>query len=185
MHSLGRSGFLLAPVYHIIRTSKYRAIAIASGLAYAIIYMVTVGIISYVPGLSSTSGIPGFRTSYIGISAIPADNIYFFIFYGALTFLVASSILVGINTALMFYSRKVAKACGIRKRPESKGFFGLIPAFFTSFACCGGGLLALAIGPTAFSSLSIYSNYLAPLTVAVLAAGTYFMSKKLSKMERC
>jgi hypothetical protein len=148
--------------------------------------MIAVGIISYVPGLTSASGIPVFRAYYIGISAIPADNIYFFIFYGALAFLVASSILVGINTALMFYSRKVAKACGIRKRPESKGLFGLIiPAFFTSFACCGGGLLALAIGPTAFSSLSIYSKFMAPLTVAVLAAGTYFMSKKISKMERC
>jgi hypothetical protein len=186
MQSLQTSGFSLLPVYHIIRTSKYRAIAIASGLAYTVIYMVTVGIISYVPGLSSASGIPVFRASYLGISAIPADNIYFFIFYGALAFLVASSFLVGINTALMFYSRKVAKACEIRKsRPESKGFFGLIPAFFTSFACCGGGLLALAIGPTAFSSLSIYSKFMAPLTVAVLAAGTYFMSRKIIKMERC
>lgn len=185
MQSFRTSAFLLAPVYHIIRTSKYRAIAIASGLAYAVIYMVTVGIISYVPGLSSASGIPVFRAYYIGLSAIPADNIYFFIFYGALAFLVTSSILVGINTALMFYSRNVLKVCGIRKRPESKGFFGLIPAFFTSFACCGGGFLALAIGPTAFSSLSIYSKYMAPLTVAVLAAGTYFMSKKISKMESC
>jgi hypothetical protein len=185
MQSLRTSGSLLAHIWHIVRTSKYRAIAIASGLIYAVIYMVTVGIISYVPGLSSASGIPIFRSSYIGISAIPADNVYFFIFYGALAFLVASSFLVGINTALMFYSRKVAKACGIKKKPESKGLFGLIPAFFTSFACCGGGLLALAIGPIAFSSLSIYSKYMAPLTVAVLAAGTHFMSKKISKMERC
>jgi hypothetical protein len=184
MQGVRTSGSLFAPIFHIIRTSKYRAIAIASGLAYAIIYMVTVGIISYVPGLSSAPGIPGFRASYIGIYAIPVDNVYFFIFYGALVFLIASSFLVGINTALMFYSRKVAKACGTRKRPESRGFFGLIPAFFTSFACCGGGLLALAIGPTAFSSLSIYSKYLAPLTVAVLAAGTYFLSRKISKMER-
>ncbi len=185
MQSVRTSGSLLSPILHIIRTSKYRAIAIASGFGYAIIYMITVGIISYVPGLSATSGITVFRASYIGISAIPADNVYFFIFYGALAFLVVSSILVGINTALMFYSRRVAKKCGIRKWSESKGFFGLIPAFFTSFACCGGGLLALAIGPTAFSSLSIYSKYMAPLTMAVLAAGTYFMSKKVSKMERC
>jgi hypothetical protein len=168
----------------MLKTRRYAAILVASGIADAFIYMVVVGIISYVPGLTSSSGIPVFRASYIGISAIPADNVYF-IFYGALAFLVASSILVGINTALMFYSRRVAKVCGIRKRPESKGLFGLIPAFFTSFACCGGGLLALAIGPTAFSSLSIYSKYMAPLTVAALAAGTYFMSKKISKMERC
>jgi hypothetical protein len=173
------------PIVGMLKTRRYSTILVASGIAYAFIYIVVVGIISYVPDLTSSSGIPVFRASYIGMSAIPADNIYFFIFYGALAFLVASSILVGINTALMFYSRRVAKACGIRKRPESKGLFGLIPAFFTSFACCGGGLLALAIGPTAFSSLSIYSKFMAPLTVAVLAAGTYFMSKKISKMERC
>ncbi|AIC15502.1 hypothetical protein NVIE_1289 [Nitrososphaera viennensis EN76] len=184
MQSPHTAGSLLTPIFHVIRTSKYRTIAIASGLAYAIIYMVTVGIVSYVPNLSSATGIPVFRATYLGISAIPTDNVFFFIFYGALAFLAASSILVGINTALMFYSRRLAKACGTRKRPESKGLFGLVPAFFTSFSCCGGGLLALAIGPTAFSSLSIYSKYMAPLTVAVLAAGTYLMSRKISKMER-
>ena len=173
------------PILGMLKNGRYAAILVASGMAYAFIYMVAVGIISYVPGLSSASGIPVFRASYIGISAIPADNIYFFIFYGALAFLVASSFLVGINTALMLYSRRLAEACGIRKRAESKGLFGLVPAFFTSFSCCGGGLLAIAIGPTAFPSLSIYSKFMAPLTVAVLVAGTYFMSKKISKMERC
>lgn len=185
MRSLQTPDPMFRPIKHVLRTPKYRTIALASGLAYAIIYIITVGIISYVPGLSSASGIPVFRTSYLGISAIPTDNIFFFIFYGALAFLVASSFLVGINTALMFYSRRVAKVCGIQKKPESKGLFGIVPAFFTSFSCCGGGLLALAIGPAAFSSLSIYSKFMAPLTVVVLAAGTYFVSKKIAKMERC
>jgi hypothetical protein len=185
MQSIHSNSSHFAPILGMLRNRRYAAILAASGIAYAFVYMIVVGIISYVPGLTSASGIPLFRLSSIGISAILADNTYFFIFYGALAFLVASSFLVGINTALLFHSRKVAKACGIRKRPESKGFFGLIPAFFTSFACCGGGLLALAIGPTAFSYLSIYSKYMAPLTVAVLAAGTYFTSRKISKMERC
>jgi hypothetical protein len=60
--------------------------------------------------------------------------------------------------------------------------FGILPAFFTSFSCCGGGFLALAIGPTAFSSLSLYSNYIAPFTIAVLAIGAILMSMKISKL---
>lgn len=79
----------------------------------------------------------------------------------------------------MVYSTKVATGCR-EKKVEPKGLLGIFPAFFTSFSCCGGGLLALAIGPVAFSSLSLYSQYMAPLTVVTLAAGTYFISKKIS-----
>lgn len=184
MQSIHSANSRFWPISHVLKTEKYLRILLASGLAYAFAYMVIVGIISYIPGLSSATGLPVFRATYLGISIIPADNIFFFIFYGALAFLVASSFLVGLNIALLFYSRKIGSACGI-KHTGSKGFLGLLPAFFTSFSCCGGGLLALAIGPTAFSSLSLYSQYMAPLTVAVLAAGTYLMSSKISIMERC
>ncbi|MGH9876313.1 MAG: hypothetical protein ACRD5H_01630 [Nitrososphaerales archaeon] len=170
-------------ILDLLKNRRYAAILAVSGIAYAFVYMVVVGIISYVPGLSSASGIPVFRLTSVGVSAIPADNIFFFIFYGALAFLVASSFLVGTNMALIFYSRKIARACRVKEPSKPEGLFGLLPAFFTSFSCCGGGLLALAIGPTAFSSLSLYSEYMAPLTVAVLAAGTYFMSRKISKTE--
>ena len=174
-----------SPIFHVLRTRKYLGILLAFGLIYAFVYMVVVGIISYVPGLTSASGnYPMIRPTSIGISIIPANDIFFFIFYGALAFVVASSFLVGLNVALMFYSRKAGMACEIRKPAESKGFLGLLPAFFTSFACCGGGLLALVIGPTAFSSLSLYGQYMAPITLAVLAAGTYFTSSKISKRER-
>lgn len=185
MQSTHSSRSRLSPIMSVIRSMKHVAILVGSGLAYAIIYMLVVGIISIVPGMHSASGsYPVIRATAIGLSIVSAESIFMFIFYGALAFLVASSFLVGLTFSLMFYSRKVARACRIRKT-ESKGLFGLLPAFFTSFSCCGGGLLALAIGPAAFSSLSLYSQYMAPLTVAVLAAGTYFMSDRISKMERC
>jgi hypothetical protein len=41
-------------------------------------------IILYVPGLSSASGMPVFRITSLGISAIRGDNVFFFILYGAL-----------------------------------------------------------------------------------------------------
>lgn len=81
----------------------------------------------------------------------------------------------------MFYSRRLSKSCRIRRLENAKGIFGILPAFFTSFACCGGGLMALVIAPTSFSILAIYSNYMAPATVAALAGGTYFMSMGISK----
>ncbi len=193
MHTQGISCMLAAritksarfvPIVQVLQKRKYRAIVIACGLIYAISYMLIVGIISYVPGLSSATGVPVFRLTSLGISSVPMDNVFFFIFYGAIVFLVPSSFLVGLNVALMLSFRKVAMGCRVKKI-EPRGLLGIFPTFFTSFSCCGGGFLALAIGPTAFSSLSIYSKYMAPLTVAVLAAGTYFMSKKISKIERC
>ena len=182
MQSVNSNSFPYRLILDLLKNRRYAAILAVSGIAYAFVYMVIVGIMSYVPGLSSASGIPVFRITSLGISAIPADNIFFFIFYGALAFLVVSSFLVGLNISLMLYSRNVVRACSIKKT-EPKCLFGIVPAFFTSFSCCGGGFLAIAIGPTAFSSLSLYSQYMAPLTVAALGAGTYLMSSKISKMR--
>jgi hypothetical protein len=146
--------------------------------------MVLVGIISYVPGLTSASGVyPMIRFTTFGISLIPSNDISFFILYEALAFLAASSFLVGLNVALLFYSRR--RACGIAGHKQAGGLLGLLPAFFTNFACCGGGLIALVVGPTAFFYLSTYGPYIAPLTVTALAAGTYFTVKKIYRMERC
>jgi hypothetical protein len=83
--------------------------------------------------------------------------------------------------ALIFYLRNLDKFCGTRSLEDAKGLFGIFPAFFTSFACCGGGLMALVIGPTAFSMLAIYGNFMAPVIIAALAAATYFMLLKISK----
>jgi hypothetical protein len=175
------NSFPYRPILDLLKDRKYAAILVVSGIAYAFVYMMVVGIISYVPDLlSSASGMPVFRITSLGISAIPVDNVFFFIFYGAFVFLAASSFLVGLNISLMIYFRRVARACSA-KRTEPKGLLGVVPAFFTSFSCCGGGLLVLAIGPVAFSSLSLYSQYMAPLTVAALAAGTYFISNKLNR----
>jgi hypothetical protein len=188
MQSIYSERMVFTPIFHVIKSKRYLGVLLASGLLYAAVYMVVVGIISYVPGLTSATGsYPMIRSTAAGISIIPANDFFFFIIYGALAFLVASSFLVGLNVALMFYSRKAGQVCGIKnsnKRTESKAFLGLLPAFFTSFACCGGGLLALVIGTTAFSSLSLYGEYMAPITLAVLAAGTFFMSSKISKMEK-
>lgn len=179
---------LFKPISRVLRTRRYLGISSAFGLTYAFGYMILVGIISYVPSLTSASGdYPMIRFTYFGISVIPFNDISFFIVYEALAFLVISSSLVGLNIALMFYSRDTGTLCGIgrNKAGESRGLLGLVPSFFASFSCCGGGLIAIAIGSTAFSYLSIYGRYMALLTVLALAVGTYLMAKRTHRMERC
>lgn len=172
----------LLPIKHVLITRRYQLIVFISAAIYALSYTFILGIISYYPGLSSITNIyPIIRATSYGISVIPFPNIFIFVFYQTITFIITSSFLVGLSIALIFYSRKLNKFCRIRSLEGTKGLFGILPAFFTSFACCGGGLMTLAIGPTAFSMLAIYSNFMAPMTIAALTGGIYFMSMKISK----
>ncbi|MGH9984081.1 MAG: hypothetical protein ACRD8W_09005, partial [Nitrososphaeraceae archaeon] len=151
----------LHPIKHVLKTRKYQLIILTSAVIYALSYMLILGIISYYPGLSSiTSTYPVMRVTSYGISIVPVPDIYIFVFYQTIAFIMVSSFFVGLNVALISYSRKLGKICGLRSI-NTKSIFGVIPAFFTSFACCGGGLLALVIGSSAFSSLALYSKYMA------------------------
>jgi hypothetical protein len=174
--------YKLLPFKYVLRTRRYQLIIFISAAIYALSYTFILGIISYYPGLSSITNIyPIIRVTSYGISVIPLPNIFIFVFYQTIAFIITSSFLVGLSIALIFYSRKLNKICRTRSLEGAKGLFGILPAFFTSFACCGGGLMALAIGPTAFSMLAIYSNFMTPVTIAALAGGIYFMSVKISK----
>lgn len=60
---------------------------------------------------------------------------------------------------------------------RSKGFLGMFPALFTSFSCCGGGLLALIIGPTTFPSLALQQSHQAPLSPAACCRNLSYVSR--------
>jgi hypothetical protein len=177
------------PILSVLTTRKYQLIMLSSAIIYAVVYIFAVGIISYYPGFAPLKIItPIVSANSLGIMIIPGNYIFIFMFYYTIAFLIVFSFLVGLNIALMFYSRKITKSCKCgtitNMRIASRGMFGILPSFFTSFACCGGGFLAFAIGPTAFSSLALYSSYLAPLTIAVLAAGSVLMSRKISRLKK-
>jgi hypothetical protein len=162
---------------------------LGSAIIYALVYIFAVGIISYYPGFAPLKiTTPIVSANSLGIMIIPGNYIFIFMFYYTIAFLMVSSFLVGFNIALMFYSKNITKSCKCgtitNMSIASRGMFGILPSFFTSFACCGGGLLALVIGPTAFSSLSLYSSYMAPITIAVLAAGSILMSRKISRLKK-
>lgn len=166
----------------MIKIKKYRLMILGFSILYALAYMIAVGVISYLPNFASSVTIPIIKFYSIGISIIPFANIFIFIFYSAIIFLSISSFLVGLNITMTIYARKANKNCKIKK-VYSKGILGILPAFFTSFSCCSSGLLALAIGQAAFSSLSIYSKYMAPITIVALAAGTFLLSKRINEIN--
>ncbi len=177
----------LATIVSVLKTRRYQLIMLGSGITYALVYMFAVGIISYYPGFGPLNvSTPVVRADSLGVIIMPGHYIFIFMFYYTIPFLVVSSFLVGLNIALMFYSRKVTKLCSCDSSRiknmsiTSRGIVGILPSFFTSFACCGGGLMALVIGPTAFSSLALYSSYMAPITIAVLATSTVITSRKIS-----
>jgi hypothetical protein len=175
----------LAPVKDVLKTARYRWIILAVGLAYAIVYMLVLGIISYYPDWNPTKYPTVSFYGYTAITAVPANHVFVFIFYPALAFIVISSFFVGLNVALMLYSRKMSRVCGVKiKNVGSRGMFGLLPAFFTSFACCGGGLMTMVLGATAFGTLALYSQYMTPISIAALAGGTYLASSRISRSCR-
>jgi len=160
---------------------------LGSVMTYAIVYVFVVGIISYYPGfapLKVTS--PIVAANSLGIMIIPGNYIFIFAFYSAIVFLTVSSLLVGLIVALIAYSRDLSNRYGHCKVStiKSNGILATIPAFFTSFSCCGGGLLPFVIGPVAFSSLAIYGNYMALLTIAALAAGTLSMLTRTNQLKQ-
>src|SRR5712692_9810445 len=156
-----------APILSIVRTRKYQLLMLVSAAVYVLIYTYAVGIISYYPGLALLKvNAPIISTNSLGIMSIPGSYIFIFVLYSAIAFLTPSSFLVGLNIALMAYSRNLSKTCGHCQitNIRSNGILAILPAFFTSFSWCGGGLLAFVEGPAAFSSLALYSSYVAPLT---------------------
>lgn len=177
------ASIIFIPAISVLRTRKYQLIIVGSAIVYAFVYMFAVGIISYYPGFTQLEvDSPIIRASSNGITIIPMNYVFIFMFYSTITFLLISAFLVGLNTTLLFYSRNIFKICNIKtKNLGTHSFVGILPTFFTSFACCGGGFMALLIGPAAFSSLSLIGNYLAPLTIIILIVGTVLTSIKISK----
>lgn len=179
--------FRFKQIMSILKTRKYQLVMLFSAIIYAVLYMFAVGIISYYPGFASLKvSTPILGVNSLGIMIIPGNYIFIFVFYSAIVFLITSSLLVGLNVALMAYSRDVSQTCGHCKTStiKSSGILAILPAFLTSFSCCGGGLLAFVIGPAAFSSLAIYGNYMALLAIAGLAASTLSMLTRTNQLKK-
>jgi len=179
--------FEFESIKSILNPRKYQWIMLGAAVTYAVVYMFAVGIISYYPGFAPLKvSTPIVGANSLGIMIIPGNYIFIFAFYSAIAFLIVSSLLVGLSVALMVYSRDLSNTCGHCKIDtiKSGAILAILPSFLTSFSCCGGGVLALVIGPVAFSSLALYSNYMAPLTIAALAAGILIMLTRIDQLKK-
>ncbi len=185
----------IKPIATILR--KRFGLVLLISIIYALAYMHIVGIILYLPRpLEFVNDVPLIRLTSYGIVFMPTKTIYMFAFWHTIAFIIVASLLAGINIALLHrYRRLINSCCRVdynnknTSSTKEKGIKGMptvissmIPAFFTSFSCCSGGLLALAIGPIAFSYLIIYGTYIALLTIAMLLTSTYMLSRSISKM---
>jgi len=179
----------LAPVLYVLKSRKYRFTMLMSGMVYALVYMFVVGIISYYPGFAPLRvSTPVINPTTIGLMIIPGHYIFVFAFYSAIGFMAVSSFLVGLNISLILRLRSLRRTSGYycyrTTTISSGGILSTLPAFLTTFSCCGGGLLAFVIGPVAFSSLALYSNYMALLTIAALAAGTLSILTRTNQLKK-
>lgn len=145
----------IKPITMVLR-ERFRLILLI-GIIYALAYMHIVGIILYLPQpLEFVNDVPFVRVTSYGIVLMPTKTIYIFAFWHAVAFIIITSLLVGINIALLLRYKWLIKSCcrvdynRNKKSKEAKAgnikgipsiISTMIPAFFTSFSCCGGGLL--------------------------------------------
>jgi hypothetical protein len=176
------------PILFVLNTRKYQLIMLVSAITYALTYMFAIGIISYYPGFAPLIvSSPVISANSLGVIVIPISYVFVFASYSAIVFLIVSSFLIALNIALVLYLRSVSNTLSCARRitnVNTRRILGILPAFFTSFSCCGGGFMALILGPTAISSLALYSQYMASVTIAVLLVATIFTSMKISRSHR-
>lgn len=92
------------------------------------------------------------------------------------------SILVGINSTFLAYRfgfRSSVKSCNAYK--GTVGLFGLVPAFLSLFACCGGGILVMIFGAGIIAALFPFAYVFGLTSIAVLSLGLIFSARDLEK----
>jgi hypothetical protein len=84
--------------------------------------------------------------------------------------------LVGANLAAAVHLYRTAATC---RRRSFAGLLGVLPGFFTGFACCA-PTLALLLGAQVAAALTGLRNWLFPLALAILLGGFAWSAKRLA-----
>lgn len=167
--------------FSVIRDRKLVAIGLASAVSYVMAYMFITGAAVYFP-----DGIPEFtrnvqgleppmlKATWSGLYFIPSENFGSFLTYDAMVFLGITSALFGLSISLVILNRRMETSC----RLPSMGMLGVVPAVFATFACCGGGVLLLALGSAAFGMISVNSPYFLAGSIAAMSGGTLLLLKR-------
>lgn len=174
---------------YVMRNSKYKIITALTGALFAFSYMIFTGIFIFTErAIPDEFTVPLF---HIGrIHTVYGDFPWFIAYLDrhtifsmtseALASTIVISILVGINTTFLAF-RLSNKNMECRTSASSIGFFGIIPAFLTIFACCGGGILVMLLGAGVLSALFSYGPVFSITSITILLVGVLFSAKNIAK----
>lgn len=171
------------------RSKRYRAIFVAGGFGYWLLFAFSTGIIFYYPMdvgpqyvgylsfISDLGSLDGLYSS--GIVWIPNGHLEIVLLYSNVIFSIILSTLFALNILLAAYSFSVN---GVSKRKSSLGVLGIIPTLFTS-GCCAVPVATLLFGSIVPSAVLItveFGNpFLLDLGIAILMlASLYYYAHK-------
>jgi hypothetical protein len=163
-----------------------RLVFVGSGVLYLLVYLFTVGDLSFVGGSGEFSvrvandlsrafaGIGFFRFDAIAI--VSAGPVTFL--FSPLNLLVSLSLasLVAANAALAYLGLVQPTACGLE---SSTGILAGIPALLSGAACCGPTILLL-IGLQASATMITVFQLLIPIAFVLLVAGLLLVGRQVN-----
>ena len=182
------SGFTysaLLTVWHILNKRDCKALAIVTGVAFAVFYIFFTGIITFssipipeeipVPYLHVITNGPIGKFPWI-VAYLTRYSV-FSMNLEAMISTILISLLVGINSALMLYRFRITKKAQCDCASGAPPFFAsIVPASFSVFACCGGGLLLTIFGAGFMSALMPYGNLFSIISIIGLTAAMFVSS---------
>ncbi len=164
-----------------------RSVLFAAGVSYLVLYLLTVGDLSFSSGgtgpltirtvddLSRAFASLGFfRFGAIAVVSL-GPLTYLFSPLNLLVALVLSS-LVGANVALTYLGLVQPRACGLE---SSTGILAGIPALLSGAACCGPTIL-LVIGVQASATIITGFQLLIPIAVVLLVGSLLLVGRQVN-----
>lgn len=179
----------LASVWHILNNRECKAVAIGTGVAFAIFYIFFTGIITVSPvPMPIEKSLPYFRVITQGpIGMVPWIIAYldrytvFSMNLGAMISTILISALVGTNSALMLYRFRIKKTVRCDCASGAPAFFAsIVPASLSVFACCGGGLLLTIFGAGLFSALIPYGGLFSIISILGLTTAMFISAYSIN-----
>ncbi len=166
----------------MLRSSKYRVVALASAVAYWFLYAVSSGTLQYygmdLTALLRTSQVPNpyyfvewnnFLNFYdSGMVWYSTGHLQLNLLFGPTFFSILLSVLFALNFLLIVYS---LRAQGVRKGTGISGLVGMVPALFSGGCCSvplGMSLFGSLLPSTALFSFAFNYVYLTNTSVALL-----------------
>jgi hypothetical protein len=159
---------------------------LGAGVSYRVVYLVTVGDLSYVGGRTGTlvfRTADDFSRAFASVGFFRFDAVAI-VSYGPLTYLfsplntlvaVVLSGLVAANVALSYLGLVQPRACGLE---TSTGVLAGIPALLSGAACCGPTIL-LVVGVQASATIITGFQLLVPIAVVLLVGSLLLVGRQV------